>query len=86
MPDNLPAYELMPLAAMSPTMETGGIARWEKEEGDEIAAGDIIMEVETDKASVGFEAQDDSVLAKILIPAGASGLEVGTPVCPCRKP
>ena len=62
-----PSHEILPLAALSPTMETGGVARWLKEEGDAIKAGDIVLEIETDKATVDFEAQDDAFLAKILV-------------------
>ena len=61
-------------------MEFGGIARWSKKVGDPIIAGDILVEVETDKATVDFEAQDDAFLAKILINEGTSDLPVGTPI------
>ena len=61
-------------------MEFGGIARWSKKVGDPIIAGDILVEVETDKATVDFEAQDDAFLAKILITEGTSDLPVGTPI------
>ena len=73
-----PDHELLPLAALSPTMEKGGVANWVKQEGDAIAAGDVVLELETDKATLDFEAQDDSYLAKILVPAGTSDLAVGT--------
>lgn len=75
-----PDYEILPLAALSPTMEQGGVANWVKQEGDEISAGDVVLELETDKATLDFEAQDDSHLAKILVPAGTSDLPVGTPL------
>ena len=75
-----PTHEIIPMAALSPTMEMGGIARWAKHEGEAIAAGDIIVEIETDKATIDFEAQDDGFLAKILVPAGSSDLPVGTPL------
>ena len=61
-------------------MTTGNIASWKKKEGDAIAAGDIIAEVETDKATMEWEAQDEGVLAKIVVPAGARDVPVGTPV------
>ncbi|HBG98858.1 MAG TPA: pyruvate dehydrogenase complex E1 component subunit beta [Rhodobacteraceae bacterium] len=69
---------LMP--ALSPTMEEGTLARWLKKEGDEIAAGDIIAEIETDKAVMEFEAVDEGVLGKILVPEGAEGVKVNTPI------
>lgn len=61
-------------------MSTGTIAKWLKAEGDEIAPGDVIAEVETDKASVGYEAQEEGYLAKILVPEGAADLEIGAPL------
>jgi pyruvate dehydrogenase E2 component (dihydrolipoamide acetyltransferase) len=75
-----PPHDIVPMAALSPTMEFGGIARWAKHEGEAIAAGDIVVEIETDKATVDFEAQDDSFLAKILVPAGTSDIPCGTPL------
>lgn len=77
---SLPAHSFLPLAALSPTMESGTIVRWNKAEGDEIAAGDIICEVQTDKATVDFEATDDAFLAKILLPEGSEGIAVGTTI------
>ena len=78
--DSWPDHELLPLAALSPTMEQGGVASWVKQEGDAISAGDVVLELETDKATLDFEAQDDNYLAKILVPAGTSDLAVGTPL------
>ena len=75
-----PPHEIIPMAALSPTMEVGGVARWAKHEGESIGAGEIIVEIETDKATIDFEAQDDSYLAKILVPAGTSDIQVGTPL------
>jgi pyruvate dehydrogenase E2 component (dihydrolipoamide acetyltransferase) len=60
-------------------MTAGTIASWLKKEGDSITAGESIAEVETDKASIGFEAQDDSYVAKIIVPAGIE-VKVGTPI------
>jgi pyruvate dehydrogenase E2 component (dihydrolipoamide acetyltransferase) len=62
------------------TMETGTIASWNMGEGDAFGPGDVICSVETDKATVDFEAQDDGVIAKILVEAGADELEVGVPI------
>ncbi|RHY40958.1 hypothetical protein DYB28_000201 [Aphanomyces astaci] len=76
----LPEHEVVGLPALSPTMETGTISTWLKKEGDKIAAGDIVCQIETDKAVVDFEAQDDSYLAKILKPEGSADVKVGEPI------
>jgi pyruvate dehydrogenase E2 component (dihydrolipoamide acetyltransferase) len=68
------------MPALSPTMERGTIASWSIAEGGEISAGSPICEIETDKATVDFEAQDDGFLAKILLPAGTQDVPVGTPI------
>ena len=65
---------LMP--ALSPTMEEGTLSKWLKKEGDKIASGDIIAEIETDKATMEVEAVDEGVLAKILVPEGTEGVKV----------
>ncbi|KAF8758368.1 Single hybrid motif-containing protein [Rhizoctonia solani] len=64
--------------AMSPTMTEGGIASWKKKEGESFSAGDILLEIETDKATMDVEAQDDGVLGKILVENGAKNVSVGT--------
>ena len=69
---------LMP--ALSPTMEEGKLSKWLKNEGDRVRAGDVVAEIETDKATMEVEAVDDGVLAKILIPAGAEHVAVNTPI------
>ncbi|MBN2906150.1 MAG: pyruvate dehydrogenase complex E1 component subunit beta [Rhodobacteraceae bacterium] len=69
---------LMP--ALSPTMEEGTLAKWLVKEGDSVAAGDILAEIETDKATMEFEAVDEGKLGKILIPAGTEGVKVNTPI------
>jgi pyruvate dehydrogenase E1 component beta subunit len=69
---------LMP--ALSPTMEEGNLAKWVKKEGDKIAAGDVIAEIETDKATMEVEAVDEGVLTQILIAAGTEGVKVNTPI------
>ncbi|WP_133365401.1 pyruvate dehydrogenase complex E1 component subunit beta [Qipengyuania sediminis] len=66
------------MPALSPTMEEGTLARWLKKEGDTIAAGDIIAEIETDKATMEFEAVDEGTLGAILVPEGTEGVKVGT--------
>jgi pyruvate dehydrogenase E1 component beta subunit len=66
------------MPALSPTMEQGNLARWLKAEGDIISAGDILAEIETDKATMEFEAVDEGVLAKILVAGGSEDVAVGT--------
>src|ERR1700689_5297043 len=65
---------LMP--ALSPTMEKGNLKRWLKKEGDNIKSGDVLAEIETDKATMEVEAIDEGVLAKILVPAGTDDVPV----------
>lgn len=77
---NYPSHEVVGMPALSPTMETGTIASWNMGEGDSFGPGDVICSVETDKATVDFEAQDDGVVAKILVEAGSDELEVGVPI------
>ncbi|WP_034994967.1 pyruvate dehydrogenase complex dihydrolipoamide acetyltransferase [Beijerinckia mobilis] len=69
---------LMP--ALSPTMEQGKLAKWLKKEGDKIKSGDVIAEIETDKATMEVEAVDEGVLAKIIIPDGTEQVAVNTPI------
>ena len=69
---------LMP--ALSPTMEEGKLAKWHVKEGDEVHAGDVIAEIETDKATMEFEAADDGRIGKILVPEGTEGVKVNTPI------
>jgi pyruvate dehydrogenase E2 component (dihydrolipoamide acetyltransferase) len=68
------------MPALSPTMSEGNLARWLKKEGDAIAAGDIIAEIETDKATMEFEAVDEGRLGRILIPDGTEGVPVNQPI------
>src|SRR5918994_4632229 len=74
----MPIDILMP--ALSPTMEKGNLARWLKKEGDPVKAGDVIAEIETDKATMEYEAVDDGVLAKILVPEGTADVPVNQPI------
>src|SRR5262244_3322164 len=69
---------LMP--ALSPTMTEGKLAKWLKKEGDEVKAGDVIAEIETDKATMEVEAVDEGKLQKILVPAGTDGVQVNAPI------
>ncbi|PIL31621.1 hypothetical protein GSI_06323 [Ganoderma sinense ZZ0214-1] len=68
------------MPAMSPTMTEGGIASWKKKEGESFAAGDVLLEIETDKATIDVEAQDDGVLAKIIANDGAKNIAVGSTI------
>ncbi|MEK0081544.1 pyruvate dehydrogenase complex dihydrolipoamide acetyltransferase [Benzoatithermus flavus] len=74
----MPIKILMP--ALSPTMTEGNLARWVKNEGDPVKAGDVIAEIETDKATMEVEAVDEGTLGKILVPAGTEGVKVNEPI------
>ena len=74
----MPIEILMP--ALSPTMTEGNLAKWLKKEGDEVHSGDVLAEIETDKATMEFEAVDDGRLGKILVPEGAQGIKVNQPI------
>jgi pyruvate dehydrogenase E1 component beta subunit len=74
----MPIDILMP--ALSPTMESGTLAKWLKKEGDKIKSGDVIAEIETDKATMEVEAVDEGILAKILIPNGTENVAVNTKI------
>ena len=66
------------MPALSPTMEEGKLAKWLVKEGDTVNSGDIMAEIETDKATMEFEAVDEGVVGKILVPEGTEGVKVGT--------
>ena len=74
----MPIQVLMP--ALSPTMEKGNLAKWLKKEGDAVKSGDVIAEIETDKATMEVEAVDEGTLGKILIPEGTADVAVNTPI------
>ncbi len=74
----MPTNVLMP--ALSPTMEKGNLAKWLKKEGDTVRSGDVIAEIETDKATMEVEAADEGTLGKILIPEGTADVAVNTPI------
>jgi pyruvate dehydrogenase E1 component beta subunit len=74
----MPTDILMP--ALSPTMEKGNLAKWLKKEGDAVKSGDIIAEIETDKATMEYEAVDEGTLGKILVPEGTQDVAVNTPI------
>src|SRR5580700_2942628 len=74
----MPIQVLMP--ALSPTMEKGNLAKWHKKEGDEVKSGEVIAEIETDKATMEVEAVDEGRLGKILVPEGTNDVAVNTPI------
>jgi pyruvate dehydrogenase E2 component (dihydrolipoamide acetyltransferase) len=74
----MPIEILMP--ALSPTMTEGNVTKWLKREGEEVHSGDVLAEIETDKATMEFEAVDDGRLGKILVPDGAQGIKVNQPI------
>src|SRR6266568_4702231 len=74
----MPINILMP--ALSPTMEKGNLAKWLKKEGDKVRPGDVLAEIETDKATMEVEAVDEGVLARIVIPEGTDHVPINTPI------
>ncbi len=74
----MPTEILMP--ALSPTMEDGTLAKWLVKEGDTVQSGDLLAEIETDKAVMEFEAVDEGVIGKLLVPEGSQGVKVNTPI------
>jgi pyruvate dehydrogenase E2 component (dihydrolipoamide acetyltransferase) len=66
------------MPALSPTMTAGNIGTWQKKPGDSIAAGDVLVEIETDKAQMDFEFQEEGVIAKLLKESGSKDVPVGT--------
>ncbi|KAH9768757.1 Dihydrolipoyllysine-residue acetyltransferase component 1 of pyruvate dehydrogenase complex [Citrus sinensis] len=76
----LPSHTVVGMPALSPTMSQGNIAKWRKKEGDKIEIGDILCEIETDKATVEFESLEEGFLAKILVPEGSKDVPVGQPI------
>jgi pyruvate dehydrogenase E2 component (dihydrolipoamide acetyltransferase) len=73
------------MIALSPTMETGTLARWRKKEGDTVASGDVLCEVETDKATMDYESSSEGSLLKILLPEGGQA-KVGDLIAVIGKP
>lgn len=76
-----PSHIKVALPALSPTMELGTIVSWEKKEGDQVSEGDLLCEIETDKATMGFETPEEGYLAKIVIFAGAKDIPIGKLLC-----
>mmetsp|Transcript_16101 Transcript_16101/g.18660 ORF Transcript_16101/g.18660 Transcript_16101/m.18660 type:complete len:497 (-) Transcript_16101:236-1726(-) len=77
---SLPYHLVVGMPALSPTMEVGTISSWKIREGESFAAGDSLAEIETDKATIDFEAQDEGVVAKILVEASSNEINVGVPI------
>ncbi|KAK7957780.1 Component of pyruvate dehydrogenase complex- mitochondrial [Apiospora saccharicola] len=77
---SFPPHQVIKMPALSPTMTSGGIGAWQKKAGDALAPGDVLVEIETDKAQMDFEFQEDGVLAKVLKDAGAKDVAVGSPI------
>lgn len=75
-----PEHTIIGMPALSPTMTQGNLAVWSKKEGDQLNVGDVIAEIETDKAQMDFEFQDDGYLAKILVPEGTKDVPVNKPI------
>lgn len=74
---SLPPHMKLEMPNLSPTMEKGNIAKWLKKEGDEVKAGDILASIETDKATVDYEMQDEGFVAKLLYPEGSKDVPLG---------
>ncbi|GFS25907.1 acetyltransferase component of pyruvate dehydrogenase complex [Elysia marginata] len=79
--DSLPEHVKMCLPALSPTMEFGTIISWQKKEGDKVSEGDLLAEIETDKAIMGLESSEEGYLAKILIQEGSKDVPLGKLMC-----
>ncbi|KAI8818358.1 2-oxoacid dehydrogenases acyltransferase-domain-containing protein [Fimicolochytrium jonesii] len=78
--DSYPPHTILNMPALSPTMTAGNLGQWHKKIGDEIQPGDVLVEVETDKATMDFECQDEGFLAKIFIDAGTKDVDVNKPI------
>ncbi|XP_019402664.1 PREDICTED: dihydrolipoyllysine-residue acetyltransferase component of pyruvate dehydrogenase complex, mitochondrial [Crocodylus porosus] len=76
-----PPHMQIVLPALSPTMTMGTVQRWEKKVGEKLSEGDLLAEIETDKATIGFEVQEEGYLAKILVAEGTRDVPLGTPLC-----
>jgi pyruvate dehydrogenase E2 component (dihydrolipoamide acetyltransferase) len=75
---SFPEHQVIKMPALSPTMQAGNIGAWQKKPGDSIAPGDVLVEIETDKAQMDFEFQEEGVIAKILKDAGEKDIAVGS--------
>lgn len=75
---SFPDHQVIKMPALSPTMQAGNIGAWQKKPGDTIAPGDVLVEIETDKAQMDFEFQEDGVIAKILKETGEKDVSIGS--------
>ncbi|RIA97035.1 2-oxoacid dehydrogenases acyltransferase-domain-containing protein [Glomus cerebriforme] len=75
-----PPHSIISMPALSPTMSMGNVGTWQKKIGDDISPGDVLVEIETDKAQMDFECQDEGYLAKILVESGTKDVKIGTPI------
>ena len=78
--EDLPYHIVVGMPALSPTMESGTISKWHVAEGDAFSAGESLAVIETDKASMDFEAQDDGVVARLLVAEGGGEVRCGAPI------
>lgn len=76
-----PSHQIISMPALSPTMTAGNIGTWQKKPGDTLAPGEVLVEIETDKAQMDFEFQEEGVLAKILKDSGEKDVPVGNVSC-----
>jgi len=79
---SFPDHQVVKMPALSPTMQAGNIGAWQKKAGDSIAPGDVLVEIETDKAQMDFEFQEEGIIAKILKDSGEKDVSVGSVSCP----
>ncbi|GFP54111.1 hypothetical protein ACSS6W_001772 [Trichoderma asperelloides] len=77
---SFPSHQVIKMPALSPTMQAGNIGAWQKKPGDSITPGEVLVEIETDKAQMDFEFQEEGVIAKVLKDAGEKDVPVGTPI------
>ncbi|KAJ2766399.1 pyruvate dehydrogenase complex dihydrolipoamide acetyltransferase component (E2), partial [Coemansia nantahalensis] len=75
-----PDHQVVGMPALSPTMTQGNVGQWQKSVGDRIVPGDVLVEIETDKAQMDFEFQEEGYLAQILAPTGTKDLGIDTPI------
>lgn len=75
---SFPDHQVIKMPALSPTMQAGNIGAWQKKAGDSVAPGDVLVEIETDKAQMDFEFQEEGVIAKILKDSGEKDIPVGS--------
>eukprot|EP00246_Nothoceros_aenigmaticus_P013245 TRINITY_DN447_c0_g1_i4.p1 TRINITY_DN447_c0_g1~~TRINITY_DN447_c0_g1_i4.p1 ORF type:complete len:536 (-),score=79.51 TRINITY_DN447_c0_g1_i4:454-2031(-) len=78
---DLPSHQEIGMPSLSPTMTQGNIAKWRKKEGEKVVAGDVLCEIETDKATLEMESMEEGYLAKIIVGDGAKDIKVGQPIC-----